>query len=171
MMPKTTLIAPAGVSGQIHASHSGKNYDIGEDGTVVVDGGDVRSLLGAGYQHVPPGPKHRERVADAPPVTSDAFGSQEVGASALDPADREALHRAPPHEQAQENHDHGDARAPHDDPGEGVSTAGSRADAAEELATAERAGADDGQRSQVPDTGHMGSGAATAADQDAARGA
>lgn len=170
MMPKTTLIAPAGVGGQIHASGSGRNYDIGPDGKVVVDAIDVAPLLGAGYQHVPPTADHRKRDPEAPPVTSDAFGSQDQGASALNPADRMANTREIPTDTGQENHEHGDATPPHGEPQEERSTSATRADAQAEAEAAERSGADAEHSSAVANTGHMGVAHANEADQAEARG-
>lgn len=175
MMHKVTLLAPEGMRGQIHASGSGKTYTIAEDHTVTIDAIDIAPLLGHGFQYAPRHPGKGERPADAPPLSSVAPGSTEVGASAIDPAKREAAHRETELASGQENQDFGAAIPPHGLPDAGpasdaATAEAQRAEAREEVDTAKRAGADSEHRSEQAGTGNMGAVHTSSRDQAEARG-
>lgn len=167
MMPKVTLRAPAGVGGQIHASQSGKNYTIAEDGTVTVDSCDVRDLIGAGYQSLPhDGGPNTETAA---PISSQSVTADTQGATALDPDQREALRRETPAEAPQQSQDFGGATPPHGRPldigADPAIRAHTQADADEVARTAVAAGAPLAAASPESDTGSADQPAGTAAQQ------
>ena len=111
MMPKVTLKAPAGVGVQVHASKSGKNYNIDDAGFVVVDSADAPDLLAAGY-HVRPhedGPDAEEGDL----ITSVSSTSDVEGAQAFDESARSAYRRSPDAAVPGTGEDFGGAIPPH----------------------------------------------------------
>lgn len=163
MLPKVTMKAPAQIDGgQIHASDSGKNYDIGEDGLVTVDSVDVRALHGMGFTNVP-----AEEMPDEVKAvtTSVSFTSATDGAQALDPEARSANQRTEivgPEGSGPANvADFGGAIPPHSQPSTDTLDPKVKAGAALEAKAAAAAGADPSKPSAVAETGAPNQQAAT----------
>lgn len=170
MMPKVVLKAPPGVGGQIQASQSGRNYTIATDGTVTVDSSDVRDLIGAGFVVL-------QQQGDPDTVTAAAITSPSPtaateGATALDPAQREASRRETPSDTEQQHQDFGGAVPPHGRPldlgSDPVVTAYKAADADAVAEAAQRAGAPQAMMSPEASTGNVAQPAGTEAQQEAA---
>ncbi|TNC08454.1 hypothetical protein FF100_29400 [Methylobacterium terricola] len=170
MMPKVVLKAPPGVGGQIQASRSGRNYTIAPDGTVTVDSSDVRDLIGAGFvvQQQAGDPD----TATAAPITSPSPTAAIEGATALDPAQREAGRRESPADITQQHQDYGGAVPPHGRPldlgQDPVVTLHKEADAAAAAEAAQRAGAPQAMTSPEANTGNATQPAGTEAQQQEA---
>jgi hypothetical protein len=170
MMPKVVLKAPPGVGGQIHASQSGRNYDIAADGTVTVDSSDVRDLIGAGFVVLQQ--QGDPETVTAAPITSPSPTAHIEGATALDPAQREANRRETPADITQQHLDYGGAVPPHGRPldlgNDPVVNLHKEADAAAVSEAAQRAGAPQAMTSPEANTGNAAQLAATDAQQERA---
>lgn len=167
MMPKITLKAPPQIDGgTIHASGSGKNYFMDEQGKVTVDSVDVGDLVRLGFVQVGSDGSDAEAAAI---TTSVSPTSATQGAQALDPEVRQAGQRTetvqpgatgtaadfggaiPPH------------GLPHSDPGTDPKI---KADAENEALTVEATGGDPSKPSAQAQTGAPNQQAATADVQD-----
>lgn len=176
MMPKITMKAPPQIDGgQIHASQSGKNYNLGEGGLVVVDSADVRDLLGLGFVQV----ESDGSDADAKHITTSvSLTSATQGAQALDPAARSASQRKElvgiDGGTGSNAADHGGAVQPHGDPSTDTRDPKVQADADLEAKAAAAAGKDPTETSAQAETGGPNQQAATKDQQakaaDAAKG-
>jgi hypothetical protein len=163
MLPKITMKAPPQIDGgQIHASQSGKNYNVGADRLVVVDSVDVRDLLGLGFVQI----EGDGSDADAKDITTSvSLTSATQGAQAFDPDARSAGQRSEVVEPAgaggSNAADHGGAIPPHSDPSADGTDARVKADAELEAKTAAAAGKDPSEPSAQAQTGAPNQQAAT----------
>ena len=163
MMPKLTMKAPPQIDGgQIHASQSGKNYDVGADGLVVVDSADVRDLLGLGFVQV----ESDGSDADAKEITTSvSVTSATQGAQALNPEHRSASQRkelvGPDGGTGSNAADHGGAIPPHGDPSTDEADPKVQVGADLEAKAAAAAGKDPAETSAQAQTGGPNQQAAT----------